>query len=94
MHATVRSYTGAPGLVDALVASGDEIRRLLREIDGFRAYYLVKTADDGAVSISVYDDKSGTDASTAAAREWIAANLPDLSAGPPEVLDGEVALEG
>jgi hypothetical protein len=32
-------------------------------------------------------------ASTAAAREWIAANLLDLAASPPEVSDGEVALE-
>ncbi len=93
MHATMRRYSGASGLVNGIMAKADDVRGLLREIDGFRAYYLVRTADDGAVSVSVYDDKSGTDASTAAAREWIAANLPDLSVSAPEVSDGEVVLE-
>lgn len=94
MHATIRSYSGVPGLVDGIVANRDAITRLLRGIDGFRAYYLVKTSDDSAVSVSVYDDRAGTEASTAAAREWIAANVPGLVTSPPEVSDGEVALEG
>jgi heme-degrading monooxygenase HmoA len=93
MHATIRSYSGVAGLVDGILANEDAIRGLLRGIDGFRAYYLVRTSDDSAVSVSVYDDRAGTEASTAAAREWIAANLPGLATSPPKVSDGEVALE-
>ena len=93
MYATVRSYTGTPGLADALVKNEGEVRDLITGIDGFRAYYLVKTSDDEAVSISVYDDRSGTDESTRMAREWVQANLPDLAVSPPQVLAGEVVIQ-
>jgi hypothetical protein len=92
MHATVRHYRSSPGLVDAVVANEPAIRKLLEDIDGFRAYYIVRTGDAGAISISVYDDQAGTQASTEAARSWIVANLPDLAGSPPEVSEGEVAL--
>jgi hypothetical protein len=93
MHATVRRYTGSPELVDALVANEREVLRILSEIDGFRAYHLVRTGD-GAISISVYDDEDGADASNAAARAWITENLPDLSVGAPEVVGGQVVIDG
>ena len=92
MHATVRSYASDGGLVDALVAKQDEVRDLLGGIDGFRAYYILRTQDGGAVSISVYDDASGTDASNAAAAGWVRDNLPSLAAAPPQTTAGEVAL--
>jgi hypothetical protein len=92
MHATVRSYASDGGLVDALVAREDEVRGLLTGIAGFRAYYILRTADGGAVSFSVYDDAAGTDASNAAAAGWIRENLPDLAAAPPETRAGEVAV--
>ncbi len=92
MHATVRSYASDGGLVDALVAKKDEVRALLTGIEGFRAYYVLRTADGGAVSISVYDDASGTDASNAAAAGWVRDNLPGLAAAPPQTEAGEVAL--
>ena len=42
MHATVRIYPGANELADALVERKDEVKRLISEIDGFKAYYLVR----------------------------------------------------
>ena len=92
MHATVRSYASDGGLVDALVAKKDEVRDLLTGIAGFRAYYILRTADGGAVSISVYDDASGTEASNAAAAGWVRDNLPGLAAAPPDTAAGEVAV--
>ncbi len=92
MHATVRSYASDGGLVDALVARKDEVRDLLTGIAGFRAYYILRTADGGAVSISVYDDASGADASNAAAAGWVRDNLPGLAAAPPVTAAGEVAV--
>ena len=93
MHATVRRYASDGGLVDALVAHEDDVRRLLTGIDGFRAYYMVRTADGGAVSISVYDDAAGAEASNAAAAGWVRDNAPEVAAaGPPEATAGEVAV--
>ena len=92
MHSTIRSYSGVPGLVDGILANQEEITRLLRDIPGFQAYYLIRTGETDAMSVSVYDDQGGTDASSQLAREWIAANLPGLAVSPPTVSAGEVVL--
>jgi hypothetical protein len=91
MYATVRTYTAASELANALVGKADEVKNLIGGIDGFKAYYLVRT-DDGAVSISVYEDQAGADASTAAAAAFIRENLPDVGAAAPQVSSGEVVL--
>ena len=92
MFATVRTYSGANELADALVNNAGAVKSLISEIDGFKAYYLVRTAD-GAVSISIYEDEAGTDASNSAASAWVAENLPDLHVSPPQVSSGEVAID-
>ena len=93
MYATVRRYAADRGLVDALVEHQGEVRDLLTGIDGFRAYYMLRTSEGGAVSISVYDDAAGAEASNAAAAGWVRDNLPELAAaGPPETTAGDVAV--
>lgn len=92
MYATVRVYTAGHELVDALVSNESAVRSLISEIDGFRAYYLVRTAE-GAVSVSVYDTEVGVEASTRAAATWIAENLPDLTGSTPQISSGEVVID-
>jgi hypothetical protein len=91
MHATIRNYAGGRALADALTENKDAIRDLLTGIDGFRAYYVVRD-DDGATTISVFDDEAGALESTRLAAEWVAENLGDLSVAPPQVKTGEVAF--
>jgi hypothetical protein len=92
MHATIRSYSGGEAFVDALVEREDDIRRIISGIEGFRAYYLVRTSDGNAVTISVFDHERGGDESTRTAAEWVRENLADLSVGAPQVTSGEVAV--
>jgi hypothetical protein len=92
MHATVRTYAGSGDLVDALVENESAVRALISGIGGFRAYYLIRSDDDGAVSVTVYEDRSGADESNRLAAEWIRENLPDLAISPPQVSSGEVAI--
>jgi hypothetical protein len=92
LYATIRRYASDGGLVDALVEHEGEVRNLLTGIEGFRAYYMVRDSDGGAVSISVYDDVAGADASNAAAAGWVRENLPNLAVAAPETTAGEVAL--
>ena len=92
MYATVRSYAGSGELVDALVENESAVRELINGIGGFHAYYLIRSDGGGAVSVSVYDDRSGADESNRVAAEWIRENLPDLEASPPQVSAGEVAI--
>ena len=92
MHATVRTYAGSGNLVDALVENESAVRALISGIGGFHAYYLIRSDDGGAASVSVYDDANGADESNRLAAGWIRENLPDLTISAPQVLSGEVAI--
>ncbi len=91
MHATMRYYHGNADLADELVARSDEVQALLRGVDGFHAYYMVRL-DDATVSITVCDDEAGTAESTRVAAEWLAENMPDAAASPPMVSAGTVTI--
>lgn len=90
MHGTVRVY-GNHDLADRLVEHESEVRSLLSAIDGFKAYYLIKTAT-GTASVSVYESEAGASESNAAAAAWIAESLPDYSGDAPQVSVGEVVI--
>ena len=92
MYATVRVYDSAEGLADAVAENRDEILGLFEDIPGFRGYHIVKTGPASCVSVTVFDDQAGAEASNQAARDWIAANLGGMSISPPQVHGGEVAL--
>jgi hypothetical protein len=91
MYATVRTYSAGPELADALVGNAPDVKSLISGIDGFKAYYLVRTAD-GVVSISVYDNEAGANESTGAAANWISENLPELGGSAPRVSAGQVVI--
>jgi hypothetical protein len=81
MYVTIRAYQGNTELADALVARESELRSVIGEIDGFRAYYLLKLAE-GTTTVSVFDNQAGAEESTQAAAAWLAENLPDVAANP------------
>ena len=91
MYATVRTYSAGPELADALVSNEADVKTLISGIDGFNAYYLVRTAE-GAVSISVYDTEAGVNESTSAAANWIRENLPEIDGSAPQISAGEVVI--
>ncbi len=70
MHAVVRSYSGsgAKELFDLLEQRLAEVESLIRVVQGFVAYSLIRT-DYGGVSVTVCQDKAGTDESLQAARD-------------------------
>jgi hypothetical protein len=90
MYGTVRVYE-SHDLADRLVEHESDIRSLLSAIDGFKAYYLVKTAS-GTASVSVYETEAGATESTTAAASWISANLSDYTGAAPQVSSGEVVI--
>ncbi len=91
MDVVIRHYKGAPELADELVRRKDDVEQLIRGIAGFVAYHLVKTSD-GAFSVSIYQDASGTQESVRAAAEYMRTNLPSLTISPPEVIEGESVI--
>jgi hypothetical protein len=92
MFAGVRKYTGSPLLSDELVKRQDEIKSVLTPIAGFHAYYLIKTAD-GAVSMTVCQDRAGVDESNRVADTWLKDKLPTFANRTPETTIGEVRIQ-
>lgn len=91
MHAVIRTYSGkgAKELFDVLEKRKADVESLLRPIKGFVSYTLARSGD-GGFSVTVCQDKSGTEESVEAAREWIAKNAGNTGAGPPKVAEGAV----
>ena len=93
MYAVVRSYSGpgAKELFDLIEERKAEAESIIRSVTGFVAYSLIRT-DDGGVTVTVCQDKAGTDESLQVARDWIQENASDLGASPPSVSEGSVVL--
>jgi len=68
-----------------------EVESLIRAVQGFVAYSLIRT-DDGGVTVTVCQDKAGTDESLQVARNWIQQNASDLNTSPPVVAEDSALL--
>ncbi len=91
MFASILKYNGAPTLVDELLKKQDDIQSVLRPIRGFHSYFLVKT-NDGAVSVTVCEDRAGADESNRVAATWLKDKLPTFATRAPEITTGEVLM--
>ena len=93
MHAVIRTYSGegATKLFDLLEKRKSDVERAMREVKGFAGYSLIRTGE-GGVSVTICQDKAGTDDSLLKAKEWIAQNASDIAASAPKVSDGPVIL--
>ena len=93
MHAVVRTYSGgnAKQLFDLLEQRKAEVESLLKSVPGLVSYTLARTAD-GGVTVTVCEDKAGTDESMRVAREWIQKNASSIGASAPTVSEGAVVI--
>jgi hypothetical protein len=91
MHAAIRIYSGAGAqkLAGLLEGRKSEVERLLRSVKGFVSYSMVLTSD-GAASVTVCEDKDGTDDGLAV--NWLEENAASFGAAPT-VLEGLVILQ-
>jgi len=88
MHAVVRSYSGegTSELFDQLEQRNDEIKDLIGGVPGFVSYTACRTGD-GGVTVTVCQDKTGTDESSRRAAEWVKENIRAMGS-PPEIAEG------
>ena len=91
MYATVRRYTATPGLADKFTAHRKDIENVIRTAPGFISYTMIKTPD-GAVSVTVCDEKAGAEKSNQLAADWIKQNMAGVTKKAPEVYAGDVVL--
>ena len=65
---------------------------VLTKLPGFKAYYLVRGADDTMMAVSVFTSKAAAEDSNQKLMPWIKENLGPLLATPTEPIDGEVLV--
>lgn len=94
MHAVVRQYTGngAKDLMDVLEARKTDVEALIRGVNGFVAYQLIRTSD-GGLSVTICQDKAGTDESLKVASDWIRQNATIAGLAAPTVSEGNVIVQ-
>ena len=89
MHATIRTYSD-PELADLLTSRSDEVEEVIRGVPGVRSYTLMRTPE-GIAAITVGDDEAATEASRAAAADFLRREAPN--APPPAITEGAVIVQ-
>jgi len=94
MYTVIRQYAGpaASQLLNLLEDKQDEVKRLISRVPGFVSYMALRT-NDGGVTITVCQDKAGTDASIQIAADWVNENVsPEGTPATPTISEGDVAI--
>jgi hypothetical protein len=93
MYAVVRTYSGegASELFDLLGQREQDVEALISGVPGFVNYVAVRSGD-GGVTVTVCEDKAGTDESSRRAAEWVKENV-SATANPPTITEGNTVLQ-
>jgi hypothetical protein len=92
MYAVVRSYSGqgVSELFEQLERRNDEVRDLIGGVPGFVSYTALRSSE-GGVTVTVCQDKAGTDESSRRAAEWVKENISAM-ANPPVITEGSAVV--
>ncbi len=93
MHAVVRTYSGqgASELFDLLGQREEDVKALISGVPGFVNYAAVRNGD-GGMTVTVCEDKAGTDESTRRAAGFVEENL-GASVSAPAITEGDTVLQ-
>jgi hypothetical protein len=93
MYAVVRSYSGqgASDLFDQLEQRNEDVQELIGGVPGFVSYTAFRSGD-GGLTVTVCQDKTGTDESSRRAAEWVKENV-SATANPPVVTEGSAVVQ-
>jgi hypothetical protein len=93
MYVVVRSYTGqgASELFDLLGQREEDVQELISGVPGFIKYAAFRSGD-GGITVTMCEDKAGTDESSTRAAGWVSENV-DGTVDPPQITEGSTVLE-
>jgi hypothetical protein len=93
MYAVVRTYSGqgASELFDLLGQREEDVKALITGVPGFVNYAALRSGD-GGLTVTVCEDKAGTDESSRRAAEWVKENVSS-TVDPPAITEGETVLQ-
>ena len=78
-------------MFDLVAQREDAVKELISGVPGFVNYFAVRT-DDGGFTVTVCQDKTGTDESSRRAAEFVKENLTG-SADPPVITEGGTVVQ-
>jgi hypothetical protein len=92
MYVAIRSYSGngATQLFDAMVERHEDVKALISTVPGFISYEALRN-NGGGRTVTVAEDKGGTDESSRRAAEWVKENV-GVTVDPPTVTEGSTIL--
>jgi hypothetical protein len=92
MYLVLRTYDGqgSSELADMLSERESEVRDLISSVPGFKSYAAFWT-DSGVQTVTVCEDKAGTDESSQRAAGWVRENL-EATVDAPSVTEGSAFL--
>jgi hypothetical protein len=93
MYVVVRSYSeqGASALFDLLGEREDDVKTLIGGVPGFVSYAAFRSGD-GGMTVTICQDKAGTDESSRRAAEWVKENV-NTTVDPPAITEGSTVLQ-
>ena len=93
MYVVVRSYSGqgASELFDLLGQREDDVKELISGVPGFVRYAAFRSGD-GGMTVTICEDKTGTDESSKRAAAWVGENISG-TVDPPSITEGSTVLE-
>jgi hypothetical protein len=93
MHVVVRSYSGqgASELFDLLGEREEDVKELISGVPGFVKYAALRSGD-GGMTVTICEDKAGTDESSKRAAGWVKDNVTE-TVDPPTITEGSTVLE-
>jgi hypothetical protein len=95
MDAVVRTYSGkgSKELFSLLETRKADVEKLMRSVKGFESYTLARSSSgEGGLSLTVCQDKAGTEESVRVAKEWLSKNAANISFDAPKVSTGTVIV--
>jgi hypothetical protein len=94
MFVVIRRYAAGPRAEDVARRVGEGLVPILRDLPGYRAYYVFVGDDGRPVSVSVVASRTDAVLANRRVRDWVAAHMADLLPDPPEVTMGEMLVDG
>jgi heme-degrading monooxygenase HmoA len=92
VYMVIRSYygQGASELFNALAEREEDVKALISTVPGFVSYEAFRN-DGGGQTVTVSQDKAGTDESSRRAAEWVKENI-GVAVDPPTITGGSAVL--
>jgi hypothetical protein len=93
MFTSIRKYRVRRGSAAELARRvQDGFVPLVRQLEGFRGYYLLDGGPDVLITISMFDGADEALASNEKAADWVRNNVLEFTKGMPEVMIGDVLI--